>query len=119
MIHGRSPLLYSRSAVDRLPMQRVLWVAGVFAAFAAAQMPGRTQMTPADRAQPDGGFTALAERFMYESLALSPISASAAGYHVHPDAQTGRPIELDAELDDVSPAGFQRQIAFYRGWQKR
>lgn len=67
----------------------------------------------------DPQFTHLAEQYMYESLALSPVNASYAGYHKHKDAKTGKTVELDAMLDDVSPAGFEKQIAFYQGWQKR
>ena len=69
--------------------------------------------------QSDPKFSKLAEQYMYESLALSPVSASYAGYHKHTDAKTGKVLELDAMLDDVSPQGWEQQIAFYRGWQKR
>src|SRR6516225_6948230 len=37
--------------------------------------------------------------FMYQSLALSPVSASQAGYHKHTDPVTKKTIELDALLD--------------------
>ncbi len=56
---------------------------------------------------------------MYESLAISPVNASYAGYHKHTDPKTGKVLELDAMLDDVSPEGWSKQIAFYREWQKR
>jgi uncharacterized protein (DUF885 family) len=67
----------------------------------------------------DSKFAGMAEQYMYESLALSPVSASWAGYHKHTDAKTGKTIELDALLDDVSPKGYEKQILFYRAWQKR
>jgi uncharacterized protein (DUF885 family) len=71
-------------------------------------------------AQPDSPrFAALSEQFMKEALALSPISASYAGYHRHKDAKTGKELELDALLDDVSPQGFAAQVAFYQRWQAR
>ena len=64
-------------------------------------------------------FSAEAERFMHDSLALSPVNASQAGYHTHPDPKTGKPMELDAQLDDLSPHGADVQREFYRTWQSR
>src|ERR1700723_3326232 len=61
--------------------------------------------TPATHAPEDSDspkFAALSDRFMKDSLALSPTSASQAGYHVHVDPKTGNRIELDAQLDDLS-----------------
>jgi uncharacterized protein (DUF885 family) len=71
------------------------------------------------QAQTDSNFSKLAEQFMYESLALSPVNASYAGYHEYTDKKTGKVVELDAMLDDVSPAATQEQIKFYREWQHR
>ena len=70
-------------------------------------------------AQSSQAFSALADRFMKESLALSPVSASYAGYHKHPGKKPGETIELDALLDDVSPAGFAEQRRFYAEWRDR
>ena len=64
-------------------------------------------------------FLELAEQFVHESLALSPASASGAGYHKHKDPRTGQVIELDAELDDVSPNGMAAQRRFYEEWRGR
>lgn len=64
-------------------------------------------------------FARLSEQFIKQSLALSPVSASYAGYHKHTDAKTGKTVELDALLDEVSPAAFAAQVKFYRGWQRR
>jgi uncharacterized protein (DUF885 family) len=64
-------------------------------------------------------FAQLSDQFMKESLALSPTSASAAGYHKHVDAKTGKMIELDALLDDASLEGMARQEAFYQHWRDR
>ena len=58
-------------------------------------------------------FAKLTEDFVYGSLALSPISATQAGYHTH----NGMP--LDDTLDDMSPAGMTAQRAFYAGIQSR
>jgi uncharacterized protein (DUF885 family) len=75
-------------------------------------------------AQPSSGaaaqkFAELSDRFMKDSLALSPSSASQAGYHKHVDARTGRTIELDALLDDMSLESIAEQRAFYANWRER
>ncbi len=67
----------------------------------------------------DAKFLELAEQFVHESLALSPATASQAGYHQHKDPQTGKMIELDAELDDVGPNGMAAQHRFYEEWRGR
>jgi len=64
-------------------------------------------------------FARLAEQFIHESLALSPVTASQAGYHQHRDPRTGKTVALDALLDDVSPAGLARQRAFLVTWRDR
>jgi uncharacterized protein (DUF885 family) len=64
-------------------------------------------------------FPALSDQFMKDSLALSPSSASAAGYHTHLDAKTGKTIALDAELDDLSLESISQQRAFYANWSER
>lgn len=70
-------------------------------------------------AQPNTRFSQMEDQFVKESLALSPVSASQAGYHKHVDAKTGKTIMLDAELDDVSPAAVAAQLKFYREWRER
>jgi uncharacterized protein (DUF885 family) len=52
-------------------------------------------------------------------LALSPTGASQAGYHIHVDPKTGKKIELDAELDDLSLKAMDEQRAFYASWHER
>lgn len=64
-------------------------------------------------------FAALSEQFIHDSLALSPSSASQAGYHRHLDRRTGKTIELDALLDDLSPAAITAQRRFYQAWRGR
>ncbi len=64
-------------------------------------------------------FSALTDQFIKESLALSPVTASQAGYHQHKDSRTGKTIALDAELDDLSPTAFNRQAKFYEAWRDR
>ena len=58
-------------------------------------------------------FSKLSEDFVYGSLALSPVSATAAGYHEH------QGIRLDEKLDDYSPGGIQDQRQFYSGFRER
>lgn len=60
-----------------------------------------------------GEFDALRSDFVYETLAQSPVAATAAGYHEH----KGR--KLDEELDDLSAAGIGRQRRFWQEWRKR
>src|SRR5258708_9619652 len=64
-------------------------------------------------------FSALCDRFVKDSLALSPVGASQAGYHKHIDPKTGKTIALDAELDDVGAAAVAAQVQFYRHWRSR
>ncbi len=55
----------------------------------------------------------LTSDFVYGSLALSPVSATATGYHQHDHTA------LDERLDDYSPAGIAAQRDFYEGMQGR
>ena len=64
-------------------------------------------------------FDHLSAQFMIDSLVLSPVNASQAGYHKHTDPKTGKVIELDAMLDDLGPQGIRAQRAFYQNWQQR
>ncbi len=64
-------------------------------------------------------FATLSEEFIHEALALSPSSASQAGYHKHIDPKTGQTIALDSLLDDVSPAGIAEQHRVYTQWRER
>jgi uncharacterized protein (DUF885 family) len=64
-------------------------------------------------------FAELSDQFMKDSLALSPSNASAAGYHNHLDKKTGKTVELDAMLDDLSLPFMDKQRAFYMQWRKR
>jgi hypothetical protein len=69
--------------------------------------------------QGDERFAQLCEEFIHETLALSPSAASQAGYHRHVDSKTGKTIELDALLDDVSPGGMTEQRRVYSQWRNR
>jgi uncharacterized protein (DUF885 family) len=58
-------------------------------------------------------FPQFVNEFVTNSLAFSPIGASAAGYHQH----QGQP--LDSQVDDLSAQAFDRQRGFYRDFEGR
>ena len=58
-------------------------------------------------------FSNLTEDFVYGSLALSPTSATSAGYHEH------QGVRLDEQLDDFSASGIENQRRFYSGFRDR
>jgi len=70
-------------------------------------------------AEASARFAKLSEEFIHETLALSPASASQAGYHLHVDPKTGKTIALDALLDDMSAAGMEAQRRVYTQWRDR
>jgi uncharacterized protein (DUF885 family) len=69
--------------------------------------------------QANENFARLSEEFIHETLALSPSSASQAGYHKHLDPMTGKTIALDSLLDDVSAEGVATQRSVYTKWRER
>jgi uncharacterized protein (DUF885 family) len=66
---------------------------------------------PAATAKPD--FGNLADDFVYGSLALSPVTATSAGYHQH------KGVNLDEQIDDFSAAGIDQQHKFYSDFHNR
>ena len=68
----------------------------------SCKMPGEQQ-----------DFSKVTEDFVYGSLALSPVSATSAGYHEH------HGVRLDERLDDLSGGGLQEQRQFYNGFRDR
>jgi uncharacterized protein (DUF885 family) len=62
-------------------------------------------------AKPD--LTTLTDDFVYGSLALSPVSATSAGYHQH------KGVNLDEQIDDFSAAGIDQQRKFYSDFHIR
>ena len=100
---------------------KLLVVAMMLCMVAAAQTNSKSK-TGKGNSKAGGGaqkFLPLAGQFMRESLALSPVNASQAGYHRHTDPVTKKTIALDAQLDDFSPAAIARQRKFYSNWQRR
>lgn len=69
--------------------------------------------------QANANFAKLSEQFIHETLALSPSSASQAGYHKHVDPKTGKTIALDSLLDDVSSEGMATRRQVYAQWRER
>jgi len=80
-------------------------------------------MKPSDPASSNtasnAAFVRLTDEFVKESLALSPVNASYAGFHEYKDAKTGKTIALDAELDNVSAQQVAKVEVFYRAWRER
>ncbi len=68
----------------------------------SCKMPGEQQ-----------DFSKVTEDFVYESLALSPVAATSAGYHEH------NGVRLDEKLDDLTPGGIQEQRQFYFVFRNR
>lgn len=94
----------------------ILWML----TFATPSDPQETNPAakPSDRSAAQK-FAELSDQFMKDSLALSPSSASQAGYHKHVDPKTGKTIALDALLDDMSLEAMAEQRAFYQHWRER
>jgi uncharacterized protein (DUF885 family) len=94
---------------------RILLLLSLISTFSAAQHANHMSHPHQANAQ----FSKMTDQFVKESLALSPVSASYAGYHKHVDSKTGKTIDLDAQLDDVSAQGIAAQEKFYRAWRQR
>ena len=85
-----------------LPNCAVLLAAASISLLTSCKMPGEQQ-----------DLSKLTEDFVYGSLALSPVSATSAGYHEH------NGVKLDEKLDDYSSGGLQEQRQFYSGFRER
>lgn len=102
-----------------LRLFRVVLVLFVSISLAAAT----TQHHPSTEAPvsgtPSERLAKLAEQFLHESLQLSPVSASGAGYHTYTDPTTGKLVRLDGELDEMGVEDVAAQLKFYRHWRER
>src|SRR5579863_5705807 len=78
-----------------------------------------TAQTASEAQQENAKFAKLSEEFIHETLALSPSSASQAGYHKHIDPKSGKTIALDSLLDDMSAQGIAKQRQVYAHWRDR
>jgi uncharacterized protein (DUF885 family) len=65
------------------------------------------------------GFPALANDFVFTSLAFSPANATQSGLHEWTDPYTGRRAHLDSLLDDFSPAAIAKQRTYFQKVQSR
>jgi uncharacterized protein (DUF885 family) len=102
--------------VMALPVCAILWLF----VFAMSSNPQKVNPVSKSSDRSDAQkFAELSDRFMKDSLALSPSSASQAGYHKHMDPKTGKTIELDGLLDDMSLEAMAEQRAFYANWRER
>jgi len=80
----------------------IVFAAALAAVLAGCKMPGETQ-----------DFSKLEDDFVYGALALSPVSATSAGYHEH----NGK--RLDEMLDDFTLVGIGEQRRFYSDLHNR
>ena len=87
-------------------MRKTILVAAIESVFLMAGC----KMTPEKQKQ---DFSKVTEDFVYGSLALSPVSATQAGYHNH------QGVSLDEKLDDFSPSGVEATRKFYAGFKDR
>ena len=87
-------------------------------ANAAAEQPNGTPEHPF-KTSTLNKFGTLSDQFIKEMLYLNPTTASQVGYHKHTDATTGKVIEIDAMLDDLSLEGLKKQRDFFAAWKKR
>ncbi len=105
-------LFYSRGVMKYA--LRILLLLSLISTFSLAQATNKMS-----HAQGNAQFAKMTDQFVKDSLALSPVNASYAGYHKHLDPKTGKTIDLDAQLDDVSAQGVAAQEKFYREWRQR
>ena len=92
-------------------MRQLLNVAPVLAVVSVFCLASCKQPVAAPPAKPD--LSSLTDDFVYGSLALSPVSATSAGYHEHKGAK------LDEQIDDFSAAGIEQQHKFYSDFHNR
>jgi uncharacterized protein (DUF885 family) len=75
--------------------------------------------TPGSSAGSSVTFARFSEEFIHETLALSPSTASQAGYHLHVDPKSKKTVRLDSLLDDMSAAAMAEQRTVYVQWRDR
>lgn len=88
-------------------LRNVVWILAI---TSVAFLMSCKQQPPAP-AKPD--FAKLTNDFVYGSLALSPSSATSAGYHEH------NGVNLEQQLDDFGPTGIDQQHKFYSDFHNR
>jgi uncharacterized protein (DUF885 family) len=90
-------------------MQRMLSIICMFLLVSCSA----SKSTVTNNTSGPSDFEKLTDDLIYGSLALSPVSATQAGYHEH------NGVPLDESLDDYRPAGIDKQRSFYEGFQSR
>ncbi len=90
---------------------RFFWSPLLLACFCCAMT---TPLAAADRE-----FAALAQSFLEEVLALSPTSATHVGFHRYQDPKTGREVQLDELLEDMSRKGLAKQRTALKRYRQR
>ena len=85
-------------------MRKMVTMRPLFAAVVLAVLAGCSTPKPS--------FEKLVSDFVYTSIALSPISATATGYHLH------HGVPLDELLDDYSPDAMAGQRKFYLSYRE-
>ncbi len=104
-----------------MPSRLTIFLVSTFiAALLASPLTMTSRLHPQNASlDASAKFAALSDQFMKDSLVLSPVAASSAGYHSYVDSKTGQTVALDSLLDDVSLEGIAKQRAFYAGWRER
>jgi Bacterial protein of unknown function (DUF885) len=87
-------------------------LAGCAAGSRGAAAPGAAPQAAPARGLADR-FAAFADAFTRRSIALSPSFATLAGLHRYRDPESGTEVDLDAELDDLSPRATDRKVRFF------
>src|SRR5436189_2635144 len=93
------------------PYLTVALLAGCVGCGAPQNTASSTANTAASASAAD--FEKLTDDLLYGSLALSPVSATQTGYHVH------NGVQLDEQIDDFSAAGMDAQRRFWEGLKTR
>ena len=94
-------------------MARVLLAAAAVAVLAACRQSTPPQSSATEAKPSTSDFATLTDEFTRGVLALSPVSATQAGYHEH------NGVRLDEQVDDYSASGIDQQRRFYRDIEKR
>jgi len=89
-------------------MRHILW-----SALCLVIVSGCAQPAPPAAVNTTSDLEKLTDDLLYGSLALSPVFATATGYHEH------NGVRLDEQLDDYSPAGIDAQRRLYEELQRR
>jgi uncharacterized protein (DUF885 family) len=102
MKNNRRAIARPSTAIWIVATLAVAAVAG-FAGCVTTPPPAPSPPPPAAPTEADKTFEAISRRYLDEMIALTPVNATSLGDH-----------RFDGELDDVSPAGYDRRAALAR-----